>query len=530
MDTNCKRCQPLLSALVDNQVSEQENQFIRQHLQTCQDCRAALESYQGIRAQFRKLSLPTPPPELRRAVFAQVRGGAAPTSLRRRTSGVLRPVFGFGSAAIGLAGLAIIVLSAMLIFSFLSRQNPYAVADINATSQGITITFTQDIDQQAIQQKGTELFGATDAQNNPIEYDVQIIDAHTVRLSPKEPLAPGEQVQVEVKQQTPNKDGKQLQQPVKQTKQVAPATPTATIKPKPTNTSTTEAKTTTIIATVTPTVSNTPIITASVTPTVTTVVSGTPTLTSTTTVGSGATPTVPPAATTTIAPPVTTVLVPTTTSTTTTVATTTAATPTDTPTPEPTATATPTSAPTPTATSTPSPSPTPSCTIVAIRGFGKLLSENPDIASRIGCPTTPEANALIAYQSYERGFMLFDSGQIYVVSNSGTWRVFSDTFVTPTPAPTVGAGTPTPPPPPTPNNFGCSITPINGFGKLWRENNSIRDLLGCARATETSSSGAANQGYVNGKMYFNPVDSQGRRIYIFYNGGSYANYPDTFGG
>jgi hypothetical protein len=94
----------------------------------------------------------------------------------------------------------------------------------------------------------------------------------------------------------------------------------------------------------------------------------------------------------------------------------------------------------------------------------------------------------------------------------------------------VGAGTPTLPPPPTPNNFGCAIIPINGFGKLWRENSSIRDLLGCARAVETSSSGGAAQTYVNGKMYFNPIDAQGRRIYIFYTGGGYANYPDPFGG
>jgi photosystem II stability/assembly factor-like uncharacterized protein/DNA-binding beta-propeller fold protein YncE len=79
--------------------------------------------------------------------------------------------------------------------------------------------------------------------------------------------------------------------------------------------------------------------------------------------------------------------------------------------------------------------------------------------ARLGCPKQQAVPVMLAEQPFERGRMIWDSSnrQIYVLSESGTWQSFEDTFsegVDP-------AYDPALPPPPR--------QPQRGFGKVWRE-------------------------------------------------------------
>ncbi len=490
MNADCKHCQPLLSAFVDNETNEQENQFIRRHLQTCQECQETLESYRAIHLQFSKTSYPVPPANLRRAVLTQVRNGPRSANFRRSST------FPAGRILAGaMLVVVVFVLGIVVALTFLNRQPAYDVAGITASPLEITITFTQDIDENLVKAKAQQLFSATNSNNQAIQFEIKKVERNTVVLEPKAPLPPGESVKVTV-QDIPSKEGVKLPEQHVESKVVMPA-PTAT----PTKAPTTTTRVTTVEA---QNITTKPPTTTSNAPTTT--ISGT-TAANTKTATAQTAAVVTPSPSTTTA--VTTTVISTTTGITTTVASPTATTVVTSPTP---------AVPTPTAVA---------CTIVPIRGFGKLLADNPDVAAKVGCPTNNEANALLAYEPFEKGFMLFHAGRVYVLYGNN-WRVYQDTFVTPTPAPSPAADATPIPPTPTNNNFGCTVEPINGFGKLWRENAEVRGLLGCATQKETSTAGGAIQQYSGALLYFNPIDRQGARIYVLYTGGVLGNFADTF--
>lgn len=489
MNADCKHCQPLLSAFVDNETNEQENQFIRQHLQTCLECQETLESYRAIRLQFSRVNQPLPPVTLRRAVLTQVRNGPKTVNFKPRN------VFPVGRILAGaMVVVVVFVLGIVVALTFLNRQPAYDVAGITASPMEITITFTQDIDENLVKAKAQQLFSATNSDNQVIQFEIKKVEKNTVILEPKAPLPPGESVKVTV-QNIPSKEGVKLPEQHVESKVVLPA-PTATPTKAPTSRATTvEAQNVTSRPPTTTTTSATTTNVASTTAAVVTKSANPPT-----------------AALATPAPSTAAVI------TTAVISTTVAAT---------------TVVPSPTVTTDISPTPaipTPTvagCAIVPIRGFGKLLAENPDIAAKVGCPTNNEANALLAYESFEKGFMLFNAGQVYVLYGNN-WRVYQDTFVTPTPAPSAAANATPLPPTPTQNNFGCTVEPINGFGKLWRDNAEVRGLLGCATQKESSTAGGAIQQYSSALFYFNPIDILGPRIYVLYKAGTLGNYPDTF--
>lgn len=92
-----------------------------------------------------------------------------------------------------------------------------------------------------------------------------------------------------------------------------------------------------------------------------------------------------------------------------------------------------------------------------------------------GFPTPVAARILVAEQVFERGrmFWLEPSKEIWVITEDGKWTRFPDTFeegeAEYDPALTPPAGL---------------RQPIRGFGKVWRENDSVRAALGWAKDVE----------------------------------------------
>jgi hypothetical protein len=73
------------------------------------------------------------------------------------------------------------------------------------------------------------------------------------------------------------------------------------------------------------------------------------------------------------------------------------------------------------------------------------------------CPDEPARTVFAAYQPFERGLMLYfsDSGQIYALTDDHRFTVFTDVYVEGMPDPTD----------PAPSG---RITPVRGFGQIWR--------------------------------------------------------------
>jgi hypothetical protein len=85
----------------------------------------------------------------------------------------------------------------------------------------------------------------------------------------------------------------------------------------------------------------------------------------------------------------------------------------------------------------------------------------------------------VAVQSFEHGAMIYrsDTGQIYVLGDNKTFKVYPDTWKD-TEAETAGLTPPT-----------GMIEPKRGFGKLWRANKDVMQMLGWARTPEAGMGG-----------------------------------------
>ncbi|MCB9160184.1 MAG: hypothetical protein H6644_10050 [Caldilineaceae bacterium] len=154
------------------------------------------------------------------------------------------------------------------------------------------------------------------------------------------------------------------------------------------------------------------------------------------------------------------------------------------------ATASPPPVPTPTLTPSPPPVPTPTATpplstqeppagFFRPEGtFADMWAGDPGAQMLLGWARTPDAVPVrVVVQPFERGEMLWraDTGQIYARFDAMGWQLFPDTFVDGDPADDPAL---TPPP-------GLQ-QPVRGFGKVWREQPGVRDLLGWATAPEES--------------------------------------------
>jgi hypothetical protein len=60
--------------------------------------------------------------------------------------------------------------------------------------------------------------------------------------------------------------------------------------------------------------------------------------------------------------------------------------------------------------------------------------------------------------------------------------------------------------------MACSVIPVNGFGKLWRENGAVRSKLACPSAPEISVTPAAEQHFQGGYMFWR---GDTHTIYVF---------------
>ncbi len=112
---------------------------------------------------------------------------------------------------------------------------------------------------------------------------------------------------------------------------------------------------------------------------------------------------------------------------------------------------------------------------------------------------------------------------------------------TPTDTPVVSGttlpGEPTPsatPQLPTPTataGLPCNIIPVNGFGKVWTENESVRNRIGCPEEDEYAILDAAQERFEGGYMFWR---QDTKKIYVFFGNpntdtsGTWVEYDDTW--
>lgn len=73
LSKECKKMLPLLSAYIDNELSEEEREEVKQHLDDCPLCHLALEEMTEASKSYRGFIPILPPPDLKANVFAQIR-------------------------------------------------------------------------------------------------------------------------------------------------------------------------------------------------------------------------------------------------------------------------------------------------------------------------------------------------------------------------------------------------------------------------------------------------------------------------
>jgi hypothetical protein len=158
---------------------------------------------------------------------------------------------------------------------------------------------------------------------------------------------------------------------------------------------------------------------------------------------------------------------------------------------------------------TPAP-PYPGCSITPVLGFGRVWNTYPNVRSKLGCPTEVEKGVWAAEESFQGGYMFWrdDTKVIYVLYNNGTWQSFNDTWTTGQPE----TDTSIVPPP-------GYYQPKRGFGKVWRDNSSVRSTLGWA-TTEERGFYASVQQFSGGLMFWSNV----RGIYVLYSDGRWERY------
>lgn len=125
-------------------------------------------------------------------------------------------------------------------------------------------------------------------------------------------------------------------------------------------------------------------------------------------------------------------------------------------------------------------------------GFALVYLGDPALPAQLGCPIngTLTVNQPAAVQAFERGTMVWVQGTpnyIYVLYNSGTYQRFIDTWQSGETAPISEM------PPP-----GLS-EPLRGFGKVWRDNPTVKSTLGWAVAIEAGTA-ATRQDFERGTM------------------------------
>lgn len=158
------------------------------------------------------------------------------------------------------------------------------------------------------------------------------------------------------------------------------------------------------------------------------------------------------------------------------------------------------------------PLPATSCQFLPPGGFGTAIINDPNLILQVGCPVgSPPIVASLssAVQNFQNGQMLWldaSPGNIYVFYNNGTFQRFNDTYnaaVDPV------SGGETPP--------AGLFEPVRGFGKVWRENASVRNALGWAIGSEQGTQ-TVSLDFDRGRMLSTPV--RGDIVILVYQNGN----------
>lgn len=138
------------------------------------------------------------------------------------------------------------------------------------------------------------------------------------------------------------------------------------------------------------------------------------------------------------------------------------------------------------------------CPTPPMGGFQNIYASNPTLAAQLACPVGPSVAVQTAFQSFERGTMIWVSSVgttnqsgIYVLYANSTYQRFADTWRDGVDPSSTGLVAPSP-------NLQ---EPIRGFGKIWRESGGVKDGLGWANNLESGGTGYI-QTFERGEMLY----------------------------
>lgn len=138
------------------------------------------------------------------------------------------------------------------------------------------------------------------------------------------------------------------------------------------------------------------------------------------------------------------------------------------------------------------------CPTPPMGGFQNIYASNPSLAAQLACPVGPSVPIQTAFQSFERGMMIWVSSVgttnqsgIYVLYANSTYQRFADTWRDGVDPSSTGLVAPSP-------NLQ---EPIRGFGKVWRESGGVKDGLGWANNLESGGTGYI-QTFERGEMLY----------------------------
>ena len=150
------------------------------------------------------------------------------------------------------------------------------------------------------------------------------------------------------------------------------------------------------------------------------------------------------------------------------------------------------------------------CSIVPTLGFARIWNGYASVRTKLGCPAETEKGVWAGEEAFQNGVMFWrqDTRKIYALYNNGTWQTYDDTWTSaerewdPNIVPPAGL-----------------FQPKRGFGKVWRDNPSVRNALGWATMEERPLY-ASTQPFAGGLMFW----SNARGIYVLYNDGRWEHF------
>lgn len=160
------------------------------------------------------------------------------------------------------------------------------------------------------------------------------------------------------------------------------------------------------------------------------------------------------------------------------------------------------------------------CPVAPGGSFGALYQGDGTVANLLGCPVGGKYTLVTAVQMFERGGMLYISGQpgaIYALFSDGRFQRFDDTFVEGV-DPERGAESPP---------VGL-VAPVRGFLKVWQSSPTVRAALGWG-VTEEAGNESRLLNFERGRMIYLPQRNQ-TVVLVDDPGGASGNWRMLQGG